>query len=489
MRKYATAILLCLAVPVVLGTPVLLSWLGENLESPLSDLITVLSFVVPAFLIPWALRVAAHLVRYAPRRLWMIKTGLGLLLFGVCIGLLVLTSGRGHDFSDGQLGPVYGIWSGVYFLMIPAWLACAYCKPMFAPISNGTDVLDEYRLKTREFSDALLSLRTSLPIGKSDEEFGFDYIPHMLRGVEERRARFEKSSYRFLGLTIGLAIVFAAVVVVLAYVVVAEASVGTPARVRQLETDLRSLKNAQDSLSNSLSDASVMQFVDGKVRDVFGFRTLAPGGQNGSELSRGSVREKINESIRVDSTQPILQLVTEYLQTLDESAKKSLFAAQLDGLPAAIGTFLLEKKTASDRVAQFINDLEQQLVTFKAFGTDESNRFDELLRRIFVGVVVVGFLLAILRYVAGIYQEHHRQRLLADEDNRTLRRFYVAFKCSGEDSRLKAQAVRQLMAAMPALVDRPGRKAKLPANEEDGESESELLGVLQESLKLLSKKL
>jgi len=64
----------------------------------------------------------------------------------------------------------------------------------------------------------LTALRTTLPQGKEDKEFGLDYIPYMLSSVDERRKGATKSARLFLLATVVTALVFSAVVMYFGYI-------------------------------------------------------------------------------------------------------------------------------------------------------------------------------------------------------------------------------------------------------------------------------
>jgi hypothetical protein len=93
----------------------------------------------------------------------------------------------------------------------------------------------------------LTTLRSALPRGKDDEEYGMDYVPFMLHSIDERRKRAARSARLFLLTTIVAALTFSTVVVYFGYILVNEAAAGTA-------KSLTELKATTEKVSESLGD-------------------------------------------------------------------------------------------------------------------------------------------------------------------------------------------------------------------------------------------
>ena len=99
-----------------------------------------------------------------------------------------------------------------------------------------TSSLIEARVDDLWHSPKFLScLQTALPKGENNAKYGLDYVPYMLQNIEFRRARYQRSSFFFLCLTVIFSLVFSVVVVVFGYIIVNDTAAGLPKSLRNLE--------------------------------------------------------------------------------------------------------------------------------------------------------------------------------------------------------------------------------------------------------------
>lgn len=148
--------------------------------------------------------------------------------------------------QDLGTGLMYFVFSPVYFavnalpILFALWLVWrvkalrggeSRSPPTTAPGTPLRETVEQV-FRSEEY---LTALRTSLPKGKDDEQFGLDYVPFMLHNLQERRRRFDRKANVYFWVTIVAGLTFAGVVGYLGYILVNDEAAGTPKSLADLE--------------------------------------------------------------------------------------------------------------------------------------------------------------------------------------------------------------------------------------------------------------
>lgn len=122
----------------------------------------------------------------------------------------------------------------------------------------------------------------------------------------------------------------------------------------------------------------------------------------------------------------------------------SLSKIRLEGLKKSIISILRTYDYSRYKLNSIFENIES--INFRLKNIDIPDKFSisELFKRIFLGVIVVSFFIAILRFTIGQYTNNFNQYILADEEISSIRRFYVAYK-SSETEKEKAAAIMKLI--------------------------------------------
>ncbi len=120
------------------------------------------------------------------------------------------------------------------------------------------------------------------------------------------------------------------------------------------------------------------------------------------------------------------------------------------------------------------SDLEKTKDIMVASGAQTT----EIIKRVSIGLLVVSFFLAILRYTARIYQAHHLEVLKASGDDLLIRKFYVALK-----SRANNDADRTVL--ISSFFGTNSKEAEIDSVGLSGKE----IGVIKELLGMFSKKI
>ena len=114
--------------------------------------------------------------------------------------------------------------------------------------------------------DFLTALRSTLPKGESDPQYGLDYIPYMLDSIDQRRRRFQRSSMMFLAATIALGFVFSGIVVYFGYILVNESAAGFPRTMSQIEGSLREIRRDIQITPNPFNSETFASLTGDQIR-------------------------------------------------------------------------------------------------------------------------------------------------------------------------------------------------------------------------------
>ncbi|MCP3997260.1 MAG: hypothetical protein GY722_19705 [bacterium] len=290
-------------------------------------------------------------------------------------------------------------------------------------------------------SDEFLSvLGTALPRGEKDEQYGFDHIPFLLKALDDRRKRFEKTSKFYLVLTLILGVVASVLVVTFGYWLIDESAVGDGRAVRRIERNLEAIKGRLEihPLTPLAINERFKQTCETSIQKLWNEDW-------GDAIVDGETPQRIlglalDEAKQINDVTPIVA-VLDRLASLPKPERER--TAKIEAARKAIGEFttdermvLRELPTAMDAIAAALPGVAVQR---------QENRIAEILKRLSISLIVVTFFIAILRFFSKLYTTHLREVLQADRDELAVRRFYVGFRCAQTGTELSRVVLAAFM--------------------------------------------
>ncbi|HEY0076329.1 MAG TPA: hypothetical protein VGB77_19680 [Abditibacteriaceae bacterium] len=329
-------------------------------------------------------------------------------------------------------------------------------------------------------SDAFLTaLNESLPKGSHDSEYGFDYVPYMLQSLAERRRRLEKSARFFFRATICLGVLLSGIVMFFGYVMINDASIGPARRVRDLSNETREINTTLNKLLPSYYDNPSFQEICGQSLNTLESAQPEKGALNTSE----TVNSAIEAAKQTGNFARLANELNRAKRNLRRSGMtKSSYYSLLNQAIDDINRFFSTEAATIPKLAVSLTNLNAAIPKVAAVTDDPQFRLTELLKRLAIGLIVVTFFLAILRYIGELYRSNYRELVQTDYEDIFLRRFYVAMKCSMNDVQQRKQVISALMTYTQPSSQPPSKDltSKQSANE---------LDIVKELLNVLSKKI
>jgi hypothetical protein len=321
----------------------------------------------------------------------------------------------------------------------------------------------------------LTALRSTLPKGVDDEEFGLDHIPFMLNSIDERRKRAIKSARFFLIATVSSAMVFSIIVMYFGYILVNESSAGAAKSLSEIKSSLESISTSLNRLVPSYYGTSDFQK---NVAPALTRLEQVPSDdknvtQQKEALAAIAEARITGDFISLENTLSTIKVAdgiqtTEFMKALAEAqVALQKFSSELRIVVPELSTRLQDLRTLVPKAEDVLNKPE--------------NRVPEILKRFALGLVIATFFLALLRYMGGLYRTRYLQVLAAENDDFAIRRFYVAFKSSTPNDEQRKAVLSGFM-SVPLKNDK-----ERPTSAEDGTKEQ--YEILKDVLAALSKKL
>ena len=322
----------------------------------------------------------------------------------------------------------------------------------------------------------LTALRTTLPAGKDDQQFGLDYIPFMLHTIDERRNRAVRSARLFLLATIAAASVFSVVVVYFGNLLVNEASGGTARAVVDLKSTASSIENSLRILIPKYYENQ--KFQTEVVPSLEKLTQLEPGAKNREIQS--SIAASLNQA-KTDGDFGTLHnsLIQVGSKVSKDGPQERGYAAAVEDAVGRMAKFRSAQSSAMPDVVASTGLLRATISKVEDPLNKPENHTPELIKRLGLGLVISTFFLALLRYLGNLYRTRYLQVLQAESDDFMVRRFYVALKNSSGDE--KKSVLTTFMAA--SLGSGAGAKEALD------DSPKEELAIVKELVRAASKKL
>jgi hypothetical protein len=319
-------------------------------------------------------------------------------------------------------------------------------------------------------SEEFLSvLRTTLPKGNSDGEFGLDYIPFMLHGLDERRKRFHQSSSMFLRMTLLLGMFSAVIVAFFGYVLIVESSVGAPRYLRDIQSETHILGDAVTSLTPSNHTREWALRIEPLLEEA---RSVA------SRENRIILNDVLTQH-GMSLTQVLPLLVKVSRDTTATNVK--LYNSKIDTALARTSDLVASNQRDREIALAALDRLNGLIPRAELALNQNESRIPELIKRLAIGLIVTTFLLALLRYCAGLYSSHHREMLVTEYQDMALRRFYVAFKGSAADPEQRRTVLGSFMSGGEASV-LPESSGTANSSELEASVVKELIGALSKIL-------
>lgn len=340
---------------------------------------------------------------------------------------------------------------------------------------------DELKRSVHKILDSdsfLTALRTTLPEGKTDKQFGLDYIPFMLHSIDERRARVTNSARWFLFATILTATLFAGIVGYFGYILVNENASGSAKYLSDIKDDTTKIKQDAFVLLPTSENPAFQKDVLPSFRRLAGAN---PGPRN-STIDKG-IHESVEQAQWTGSVAELSKKLSDVASnvTVGDKDDTAYFEA-FNGARSSIQKFMDQQSMATQELSETQADLKSLISEADKSLSDSGSRNTELLRRLSIGIVVSTFFLALLRYLGNLYRTRYEQVVEAERDDFMVRRFYVALKNSYSSEDQRKIVLSSFMAGQP--------KASVPTEAKgDDDSSKQAFELIKEMVAALSKKL
>jgi hypothetical protein len=341
--------------------------------------------------------------------------------------------------------------------------------------------LKEYVTRILNSENFLTALRTSLPKGEEDKRYGLDFVPYLLESIEKRRIEAKKSAQKFLAATIAAAAATCIVVLYFGHIIVNDYSAGLPKLLNETRVNLneinRMMQKAVPALSEqenfsrevmpSLENLTVNRSLSVENREIAlkvlnSIEGVKSGVATGKDLEHSLVEARNNLVIKGIS---------------DEQYKQAIDAAY-----RAVEDFMRSRNAAFVEMAVAIRSLNPQLDRLDQEIGKPENRTPELIKRLAVGIVVTTVLLAVLRFLVGLYRSRYERMVSAEQDEFLIKRFYVAFKSSIGDGEQRKAVLSNFLAGSAVVAQNDKKDSALASERQETE-------VIKEVLLALTKKL
>lgn len=357
-------------------------------------------------------------------------------------------------------------------------------------------------LDSEEF---LTALKSSLPRGEEDKEYGLDYIPYMLSENEIRLKELKKTTRFYFLLTLGVGLVVTIVVVYFGYLLVNEEAAGTPKTLSEINQTLSNIDSSMAIVFDS--DLESFQSVPvSRSSDIFGdilyFEGVNYDAEHNDEINEviQEVKANIDEAYNTNDWNNLYDSLNLNLSRIRSSEILSLTAADtgssgneefigylnsLEEFTGKVGDYVSSKdnalislNTGVSSLNDLIDEAESQL------GTEDA-RTTELIKRLGLSLIVASFLLAVLRYTSSIYKDHYHDMRKAQSEGQTIRRFYIALKSSFKTK--EGSTPNQIIAG---FVNRSESLISKESSLQDNDLKSDInADLIKELLSVLSKKI
>jgi hypothetical protein len=375
--------------------------------------------------------------------------------------------------------------------------------------------------KYEEFLKKQISLLPKDEAGQNDVSGidGLSHIPFLLTNIEERRNRFQKTSDSFLKMMISVGLILSTILTFFTYVLLSDESFG-PSKVlgelvsvtekslvelgpvTPLEEDwnlkkiLAGYKGDYPDVPEKYSISSLT--IEALIREGVSLKLLDSLKEiKDFEYSKlDDFEKKINSLQNITITTLDKNLVIDYasfgakslkfdeedvddldsLEKYFDALEKHMnfnlkswdgyFAYFVDSRHTALKWYITERRSES-YFRNYIRKLDKLAEVAEERLEKDDIQISEFLKRLSLGIIISTFFLTIMKFFGNLYNEHHRQVLLAELDDLKIRRFYVSFKSSKDDAEpgQKSGIIKSFMESEPSVEGGAGTtKNDIPSN-------------------------
>src|SRR5215469_16573389 len=282
--------------------------------------------------------------------------------------------------------------------------ALRYCAPYLLPPANDLALSNRVTLETaiRRILDSesfLSVLRTTLPVGKEDSQFGLDYIPYLLHSVDERRKRAARSARFFLLATTIAAVIFSGVVVYFGYILVNEASAGSAKSLAEIRDSTGSISSAlQKVIPDMYANPDFKQNVLPSIERMM----QTDAGKNNEEI-RKKVVDAFARATATNNFAPMNIVLTDSQASVSSNGvQERVYASAFADAAKKMRDFTNSQSQVLLRLPDRVGELERLMPRIADELSKPENRTPELIKRLALGVIISTFFLALLRYIGGL---------------------------------------------------------------------------------------
>lgn len=283
-------------------------------------------------------------------------------------------------------------------------------------------------------------LSQTLPKGNDDQKYGFDYIPFILELLEKKSARNRRTANGFLIATISLTFFFIAVSLVFSYILLIDSSIGINKEIQELKhialefnkTDqlakIDDVRDRFETLNNFEIFSELEAALNEKNRDKF---LNFGGSEQKTEINtRDSVAIQAIK-LKFEANRSLLELKTLLHKEFDSKQAFSEVLIRIDNGIENYQKVMRINALATDSEKNKIRVILEQ-ISLKL--NSERSQISELIKRSIIGILIISFFIAILRYFRNLYQFHLNEMLKDEAREMDVRKFYIAIKCAESNS-------------------------------------------------------
>ncbi|MEO9803943.1 MAG: hypothetical protein ABJF04_11870 [Reichenbachiella sp.] len=284
-------------------------------------------------------------------------------------------------------------------------------------------------LQSTDFKKGVLE---HIPSGKLNEE-GTNYVRFIISSLEDKKKEFRSTTRFFLITTTVLTLLFSGVVIYFGFVLLESDAVGFNHSLKELRQDYKELST---QLGSDVSNRAriLMTVIDGKTDELntelskdsklVAFEGLPSITELGTTIDDLILRASfVKDSIyKLNSSLPNAKQ--------DKSSKIKLIEQYVAQLSSEKKLFLEKEMNIKNLNEDIISNI--QSINPKIDLINDENYFNEFLKRLAIGLIVVSFFLAIIRFCVNQYKTNFKESIQAESDSLLVRKTYLALQNTKE---------------------------------------------------------
>lgn len=302
------------------------------------------------------------------------------------------------------------------------------------------------------------SLRSAIPRFAADQEPGLTHIPFLLARIGERRAALESASKIFLLATVAFGLLSTAVVTAYGYVLLDKAQLGLDRRLEAMSELLHAYSEQSLSVPREWREALALKLSSREKEALARFLTgPGQGAAVNSACADPLVGPEFRFSRREARDAPALG---DYLDRCGRAIEAALPIVKGSG-SASARELLTSRIELVEKLRRRLEELNRERGTIeagirnlatqaRAEAAQQHSPYYEIAKRIAVGILVISFFIAVLRYLSQEYRLHASYVLREDAEENAVRRFFVGYTCSKNEADRTA-AIKEFVASRPSV--------------------------------------